>query len=312
MPVVGDALTFKAVFYDLDSAIRTDVTVAVAVRKPDGTAISPAPTVTQVGNWYEAGVTGGQNDAAGEWVATFTATDDGDVVPLAAPISIFVDSVLGAIKAKTDALPSDPADQSAVENAITAAQTAILAALADAGVSVENIFTADPADFDGDANSFAARFLAQVGSVVAALGGGTVVYVPSVVTKDGNIRELVSGDAYTANNGRALRWEISDSLLPDPATADARTFRLRRRRLDDNAGQIIINDVAVDVVTIGGKRYFQVELLRDQSGLILDAGNDLYEFEIELVWMSGETQTDDSPVTPLFGIVKKTIVFDNA
>lgn len=170
MPVVGDALTFKAVFYDLDGAIRTDVTVAAAVRKPDGTAISPTPAVAQIGNWYQAGVTGGQNDAAGEWVATFAAQDDGDVTPLNAVISLDVSAASG---------------------------------------SASDLFTADPTDFDGDAASFAARFLALAASN-AQLGAGDLEYT-GPVSPAGRVT-LYQGADYQAVDGTALTWRSNSSV----------------------------------------------------------------------------------------------------
>jgi len=47
-----------------------------------------------------------------------------------ATVAGYLDTEVAAIKAKTDALPSDPADQSAVEAAITAAQSAVSSAIA--------------------------------------------------------------------------------------------------------------------------------------------------------------------------------------
>jgi hypothetical protein len=56
------------------------------------------------------------------------------VAPLATAAALtivddFLDTEIAAIKAKTDLIPTDPADQSAVEAAIDAAEAAILAAI---------------------------------------------------------------------------------------------------------------------------------------------------------------------------------------
>lgn len=169
---VGDALKFKSIFYDLDGIIRTDVTVAVSVRKPGGTAISPAPTVSQVGNWYEADVSGVQNDEAGEWVATFSVTDDGDVSPLNEVITEDVDASVST------------------------------------GITVDDLFTADPTDYDTDPDSFAARFLNLPDEIAAELSGNELTVISSV-------EETEAGVLITTHSGHAGRIVLSSTDTRD-------------------------------------------------------------------------------------------------
>lgn len=73
-------------------------------------------------------------------------------------IAGYLDTEVAAIKAKTDALPSDPADESLIEAAITAAQTAILAKVLkyfqltlrkDGGIATDNAAEVTAINADG-------------------------------------------------------------------------------------------------------------------------------------------------------------------
>jgi hypothetical protein len=70
---VGDLVTRELTVRDEDGDLVNTPTVTVAVIKPDGTAVSPAPTVTNTGSGglytYPVTVT-----AAGEWNETWTLT----------------------------------------------------------------------------------------------------------------------------------------------------------------------------------------------------------------------------------------------
>lgn len=68
---VGTKVTIETTLKDADGVL-TDATVSVAVTKPDGTAVSPAPTVSNpsVGS-YTAQVT---TDQVGTWLVTWTAS----------------------------------------------------------------------------------------------------------------------------------------------------------------------------------------------------------------------------------------------
>jgi hypothetical protein len=70
---VGDLVTLTTVAQDSAGTPVNTPTLTLAVTKPDGTAVSPAPTVTNTGidGVYTAQVT---PDAAGIWTYTWTAT----------------------------------------------------------------------------------------------------------------------------------------------------------------------------------------------------------------------------------------------
>lgn len=178
MPTPGDEVVFKAVFYDLDGVIRTNVTVTLdEIRKPDGTVIDPEPSVSQVGNWYQVTVEGEDNDAQGEWIATLVATNDGNVTPLNAPVSVWVEAAGGG------------------------------------GGSAEAFFETDPADYDADPDSFAARFLAVKAKTDGI--GATVEYTGAVATT-GRVT-VYQGKDYAAADGTALTWHSTSALDLDGA-----------------------------------------------------------------------------------------------
>lgn len=93
-------------------------------------------------------------------------------------------SVLAAVKLKTDNLPSDPADQSLLTTSITDATADIIAA-------IEGLPTSeDVAD-----------------QVLAGLTGRVTVISP--LSENGETLELVTGDSYTAAMGTSLKFNIS-------------------------------------------------------------------------------------------------------
>ena len=106
-----------------------------------------------------------------------TTQTAGDLAALLATVASYIDTEVAAIKAKTDNLPSDPADASDVAAAISAAQTAILAKLPAALVSgrmdssvgsmANNTLTAAALATDA-VNEIVAAIIAA-GSIAAAL-----------------------------------------------------------------------------------------------------------------------------------------------
>jgi hypothetical protein len=101
------------------SATRTELTTELGrIDAAVSTRATPAQVATELGTYD--GPTKAELDAAVAPLATaaaLTIVDD------------FLDTEIAAIKAKTDLIPTDPADQSAVEAAIDAAEAAILAAI---------------------------------------------------------------------------------------------------------------------------------------------------------------------------------------
>lgn len=110
------------------------------------------PTTTAVTNRVTANTDQIEGVDATDYFATL---DDATLAAIAA-VSAFVDTEVAAIKAKTDNLPTDPADQSAVEAAITAATSPLATAAALAAVA-------------GFVDTEVAAILAAVDTEVAAI-----------------------------------------------------------------------------------------------------------------------------------------------
>lgn len=79
---VGSIVRLTTTVRDLDGAVTNTPTVTIAVTKPDGTALSPAPTVSNSGSGgiYTANVT---PDTSGIWLYVWTAS--GSVVAVSPP-----------------------------------------------------------------------------------------------------------------------------------------------------------------------------------------------------------------------------------
>lgn len=128
---IGNALVFYA-FYTTLGIGQTGLTVSVDVYK-NGLSLLSNQAASEVGGGiYMYTLASGSVDAEGEYIAIFktvTVTVDQQHLPalwvvekagvenLNAPIAT-VDTVVDAIKAKTDNLPTDPADESLLEAAI--------------------------------------------------------------------------------------------------------------------------------------------------------------------------------------------------
>lgn len=177
MEQINNSLPFNFFFTELGRG-KTGLTVTIDVYK-NGTEIVSAGSVTERGDGlYDYTLSSGSVDAEGVYVGiakTATTTVDqmhlaqgfwvgkGGVENLDAAVSSRLattgytapdNSSITAIKAKTDNLPIDPADQSAVEAAITAAAsslaTAANLAIVDGVVDAIKLKTdnlpSDPAD----------------------------------------------------------------------------------------------------------------------------------------------------------------------
>lgn len=70
---IGDKVELSTTVKDADGNLVNTPTLTIAVTKPDGTAVSPAPSVTNAGSGglYAAAVTG---DAAGTWAYAWTSS----------------------------------------------------------------------------------------------------------------------------------------------------------------------------------------------------------------------------------------------
>jgi hypothetical protein len=114
-------------------------------------------------------------------------------------IAGYIDTEVAAIKAKTDNLPSDPADQSAVEAAITAAQAAIIAAVPSSAQNADAVWDEAVSGHVG------------VGSFGKLINDDL----------DATVSSRLAASAYTApdNAGVAAIKAKTDNLPTDPADA---------------------------------------------------------------------------------------------
>jgi hypothetical protein len=140
---VSNSVKFLA-FFTASKQGKTGLTVTVDIYAPSGSQIVTGGSATALGGGLYSYVLSTNNSAEGEYAAIFKTTDstvDSQHIPslwvlgragvenLDAATSTRLassgytapaNSDISAIKAKTDALPSDPADQSLVEAAIAA------------------------------------------------------------------------------------------------------------------------------------------------------------------------------------------------
>jgi hypothetical protein len=140
---VSNAVKFLA-FYTASKQGKTGLTVTIDIYNPSGTQIVTAASATAIGGGLYSYTLTSNNSSEGEYAAIFKTTDstvDSQHIPslwvlgragvenldaatsTRLPSSSYTapaNSDISAIKSKTDALPSDPADQSLVEAAITA------------------------------------------------------------------------------------------------------------------------------------------------------------------------------------------------
>ena len=140
---VSTSVKFLA-FFTASKTGKTGLTVTIDIYDPSGTQIVTGGSATAIGGGLYSYTLSTNNSAEGEYAAIFKTTDstvDSQHIPslwvlgragvenldaatsTRLPSSSYTapaNSDITAIKAKTDALPSDPADQSLVEAAITA------------------------------------------------------------------------------------------------------------------------------------------------------------------------------------------------
>lgn len=179
---------------------------------------------------------------------------------------------IGAIKASTDNLPSDPAD----ESSIIAATDAIITRLgAPAGASVSADIAAIPTaaaidtqlsgthgagSWEGGGGSGSDPLLNQVpgsyesGTAGAALGriGVGTIEVVAPLTPGGDLY-LIRGDSYLADDGRAIEFLDNDDAWPDLTGATATFY-----------GQSL--EVEMEIVTASGTgKKIRLELTGEQT-----------------------------------------------
>ena len=112
---------------------KTGLTLTITASKAGAAFASISPTVTERGNgWYNLDLTTAHTDTFGDLAIRCTAAgaDPTDLVCQVQVTAAALVSDITAIKAKTDNLPSDPADQSLLAAAIGAVPAAVRSELA--------------------------------------------------------------------------------------------------------------------------------------------------------------------------------------
>lgn len=237
----GAAIKFLA-FFTESKLGKTGLTVTIDVYDPAGSLIVNGGSATAIGGGlYGYTLASGSVTAEGEYAAIFktamTTVDqqhipalwvigragvehlDADVSGRASQASLnavaaYVDTEVVAIKAKTDNLPSDPADASDVAAAFAALPG--VAAIADAvwdEALAGHAVSGSAAAALGAAGSASDPLLNAVpgsyesGTAGAALGriGSALVTTVSPVASSGNVT-VHRGDDYKVADNRALEW----------------------------------------------------------------------------------------------------------
>lgn len=168
-------------------AMAADVVTAAAIAADAiGSSELAASAVTEIQSGLStldaAGVRSAVGLASANLDTQLTAIDD------------FLDTEVAAIKAKTDNLPTDPADQSAVEAAIDAAEAAILAAIPSASTNaVALLDTADGVETSITPRQAIRLILAASAGKLSGAATSTVV-IRNVGDSKDRITALVDAD----------------------------------------------------------------------------------------------------------------------
>lgn len=181
----------------------------------------------QTGDSYAIVNNGTHGSSALKAILDIIAADTTTDIPsLIATLQAFVDTEVSAIKAKTDNLPDDPADQSAVEAAITTATSTLATASSLATVAgyIDTEITAikaktdnlpsDPADASDIASSFS-----TVNSTLATISGYLDTEIAAIKTKTDNLP--ASFPANFSNLGINASGHISRVVLVDTTTTNS-------------------------------------------------------------------------------------------
>lgn len=134
------------------------------------------------------------------------------------------------------------------------------------------------------------------GDALGRLGHGNVRLVAPVSLPDGNIAQIIAGDAYTLANGRSLSWTSGDwSTLG--LTGGGVTVTLNARAKDSPE---LLWEIAMTVVSA---TIVRAELSSADTAKLTRPGTRQYLFSIEATL----ADTDDSPVTLKSGFIEQVI-----
>lgn len=181
------------------------------------------------------------HDAAGdEWqdllVTIETETVQINDLATAADLAT-VDTVVDAIKLKTDLIPADPAETSDIPSAATISDAVWDELLAEHTISgsAGEALAASGSASDPLLNTVPGTYASgTAGAALGNIGSGQIVTV-SPVAQSGDV-ETVQGDDYSAVDARALDWTDTGSSWP--VLTDA-TIAITIREVSSYAGSVI-------------------------------------------------------------------------
>lgn len=200
---------------------KASLTLTITASKNAGSFSSITPTVTDQGNgWYKLELTTTHTNTLGDLALHITGTGadpsdvlmqvcsylpgENDAAILAAidTVDNFLDTEITDIKAKTDNLPSDPADQSAVEAAIAGAVTTIQT---DLGNLSAQLYTLESISREENLNDFPFAMYDETGNLVSGLSDIVVE-----ISKDGGAFAPIADTVEEISDGW-YKFDLSDT-----------------------------------------------------------------------------------------------------
>jgi hypothetical protein len=284
---VSTSVKFLA-FYTASKQGKTGLTVTIDIYNPSGTQIVTAGSATALGGGLYAYTLSTDNSAEGEYAAIFKTTDstvDAQHIPSLwvlgragvenldaatssrLPSSSYTapaNSDISAIKSKTDALPSDPADQSLVESAISALS---IPTVVQIRTELDSNST-KMANLDATISSRSTLTTGDLPSVPSAASVATAVRteLTEISNLDASISSRLATASYTApaNSDITAIKSKTDNLPASPASvADIPTTAqiataVEGSLLNEADGQAVLNAI---VGAIGNTNLSEVSLV---------------------------------------------------
>jgi hypothetical protein len=284
---VSTSVKFLA-FYTASKQGKTGLTVTVDIYNPSGTQIVTAGSATALGGGLYAYTLSTDNSSEGEYAAIFKTTDstvDSQHIPslwvlgragvenldattssrlASSAYTAPANSDITAIKAKTDALPSDPADQSLVESAISALS---IPSVVQIRTEMDSNST-KLANLDATISSRSTLTTGDLPSVPSAASVATAVRteLTEISNLDASVSSRLASASYTApaNSDISAIKSKTDTLPASPAavsdipTTAQISAAVEGSLLDENDGQAVLNAI---VGAIGNTNLSEVSLV---------------------------------------------------
>lgn len=286
---VSTSVKFLA-FFTASKTGKTGLTVTIDIYNPSGSQIVTAGSATALGGGLYSYTLSTDNSSEGEYAAIFKTTDstvDAQHIPslwvlgragvenldaatsTRLPSSSYTapaNSDISAIKAKTDSLPSDPADQSLLEAAI-AGVTAPSAATVASAVRTELSVELGRVDQAISSRLASASYTAPTSAPTAAAVASAVrAELTEISNLDASVSSRLASASYTApaNSDISAIKAKTDNLPASPAavsdipTTTQIATAVEGSLLDENDGQAVLNAL---VGAIGNQNVDEIALV---------------------------------------------------